>query len=162
MTDDLLYADGGVVGRNPSSLGGTWAWVLVRGGEVVRQASGAVTPGDVDVTAVTNNQSELLAAVRALEAMPPGWAGVLRTDSKVTLHRLTHSEKFNGVPQWLRLRALAVRRGRRWRVELVGGHPTRAELAAGRLRKNGLPCCRWNVLVDALCGAAARALARNP
>ncbi len=40
-----LYTDGGVIGQNPSLVGGTWAWCLVdASGEMRRHAFGRITP----------------------------------------------------------------------------------------------------------------------
>lgn len=150
------YSDGGCVGRNPSTLGGTWAYVLLSAaGEVLAEESGLVTPADVGLPAVTNNYTELLAAVRALEALPAGWQGTLYTDSFVTLCRITTGKKFAGIPEPLRERCLTARAGLRHRVVLLGGHPSRDDLFRGR-RKDGLPVSKWNVRCDALCGEQAR------
>ena len=119
-----LYVDGGVIQSNPSRLGGAWAWCLVDRDRIVRRDSGIIEPGDMGVALVTNNQTELLAAVRGLEAMSSDWAGTLYTDSKVTLARLQGGERFNGVPNWLRIRTLELRRKRRWVVALVAGRRT--------------------------------------
>ena len=41
MNPVALYADGGVIGSNPSSLGGTWAWCGVSAsGDRIRTISG--------------------------------------------------------------------------------------------------------------------------
>lgn len=152
MTPFAVYADGGVCGPNPSRIGGTWAWVWADGrGEAIREESGLVEPCDLGLDTVTNNVTELYAALRLIESLPGGWAGTLHTDSEVTLHRLTHSHSFKGVPDWMRLRVLKAREGRRWTVTLLAGHPTRAELARGYRERNGLPVSRHNVRCDQLC-----------
>lgn len=154
-----LYADGGVIGRNPSAHGGTWAWCLVSGLDRVREASGTVTPAEIGLPLVTNNLTELLAAVTGLEAMPDGWGGTLYTDSKITLLRVSKTKrqaKLNGIPDALRARLQAVKdRLGGYKVVLLGGHPSRGELLDGR-RKDGMPVSIHNVHCDSLCGREAR------
>lgn len=162
MTFDV-FTDGGCAGRNPSALGGSWAWVQVAGGVEVRRASGTVTPAQVGLPVVTNNLTELLAAVEALEACPAGWAGTIHTDNKVTLHRVHPRPKparpsMVGIPQALRDRLAAAKaRLGRYAVRLVAGHPTGAELAAGRTAK-GVLASPFNVACDILCGAESTKL----
>lgn len=146
------YCDGGVLGKNPSPLGGMWAWCLVKGKKIVQQDSGFIEPHDVEVETVSNNLTELLAAVRCLTSLPPDWNGTLHTDSVVTLYRLTTGRKFNGIPNWLRLKCLDIRRNRKYEVRLVAGHPTQQELLEGLARRNGLPVSPWNVWADKRCG----------
>lgn len=154
-----LFTDGGVVGPNPSKLGGTWAWVAIGlDGVVLHKECGIIEPEDLSVELVTNNHSELFAAWRALEAVPLWWAGTLYTDSKVTLHRLTCGKGFKNVPNWLRLAVLERRRGHKYRVELVGGHPTRAELEVGVRERNGFKVSPFNVRCDELCTLRAKEL----
>lgn len=153
-----LFTDGGVCGRNPSKVGGTWTWVLVEEDVLVRQASGIVTPEDLGVAAVTNNQTELLAAVRALDAVGKEWRGVLWTDSEVSWFRLQESKRFNGVPAWLRLWTLELRRQpRQYQVKLLGGHPTKKDLERGH-RRDGTPVSSWNVLCDKRCQQLAKSI----
>lgn len=172
MSSHHLYCDGGVIGRNPSAHGGTWAWCEIaersKDWVLFDHDSGVVCPSDPSSLSpgttvswwppkpITNNVTELWAAVHALTAAGRGWDGVLHTDSKVTMLRLTTGTGFGGVPQWLRLLTLGLRRGRRWKVELVGGHPTKDELLAGTLRRNGLPASKWNVWCDERCNQLAK------
>lgn len=156
MTNDY-YTDGGCVGMNPSKTGGTWAWVAVtpKGNESSR-AAGVITPIEAGVEAVSNNLTELLAAIMALEDAEAGWDGTLHTDSYVTLCRLTRRHAgFKGIPDHLRQR-LSIVRGRLglFRVALLDGHPTRKQLASGR-GKRGNPVSKWNVLCDDLCSEQA-------
>jgi ribonuclease HI len=163
--DPPVYCDGGVIAVNPSPHGGTWAWLAL--GEADgrwRQESGLVLPWEppfgegkaVMAGPITNNQMELYAAVMALEAVPKGWAGILWTDSQVTLARLLGGCSFAGIHPSLKQRALDLRRGRKWTVKLVAGHPTRKELAAGTRERNGFPVSRWNVWCDEECQRLAR------
>lgn len=158
MADVLhAYCDGGVIGPNPSRMGVTWAYCWVGAGDVrLSAASGVVEPADFGMEKLTNNHSELYAAVRCLEALGPDWRGTLHTDSLVTLNRLVRRQPgFENCPQWLINRTLAVRRHRKWDVLLVAGHPTKDEIRTGFARRNGLPVSQWNVLCDKLCTAAA-------
>ena len=97
-----IFTDGGVIGPNPTKLGGTWCWCWVTSGVILKHESGVVTPGDMGTEVVTNNVTELYAALRALESVPNNWHGTLISDSMVTLHRLRHSNRWKGVPDWMR------------------------------------------------------------
>lgn len=152
------YVDGATVGPNPSSVGGAWAYVLLDGLErVVAGSSSCVVPADVRLPRVTNNMVEMLAAVNALENLPVGWDGVLRTDSYVTLCRLHKvKRKCQGFPDWLRVRLdVAKSRVGLFIVELVAGHPTAEQLDLGCDEK-GVPVSRWNVWCDDECGRVIR------
>lgn len=148
-----LFTDGGVIGPNPSPLGGTWAWCLVVNNDrIAYHASGIVTPKDIGLPTVSNNVTELLAAVEGLDnavPQPVDWF----TDSGVTLWRLTTGKKWAGVPDWLKARAIACRPGVK-SATLLGGHPNKAELASGR-RKDGKPVSEWNVWCDHECNRLA-------
>lgn len=160
MAATALYTDGGVIRKNPSEIGGTWAWCQVADtGERFEQRSGVVTPAQIGMPWVSNNYTELLAAVEGLEQLPEGWCGVLYTDSFVTLTRIspeTKKPKWKNIPDNLRLRAEAAKARAGWfKVVLLGGHPNKTELASGR-RKDGLPVSQWNVWCDKACGEEAR------
>lgn len=157
MNDPLafnLFVDGGVLGRNPSLHGGTYGWVLVNTqGKRVEYDSGVITPESVGKQKVTNNLSELFAALAALEyvlANWPGYQGCLWTDSIITCRRLTNSVRFNGIPRAMELRCLKLRRNRLWLPQHLGGHPNKKELALG-YDSRGLPVSIHNVFVDKLC-----------
>lgn len=83
-----LYCDGGVIAKNPSPIGGTWAWcgVNAQGIRVIRQ--GGVVPA-IPRRPVTNNHTEQIAITKALEAMPDGWSGIVHSDSYVALGRFS-------------------------------------------------------------------------
>ncbi len=149
--NEELWCDGGVILVNPSPNGGTWAWVFLRNGQRAQHGSGLILPELFGIPKITNNLSELYAAVRALEFAGAGWPGTLWTDSLITLRRLTTSSRFRGIPQWLRLRVLDLRRGRKYDVQLCGGHPTKKDLRHGMLARNGLPCSQWNDWCDREC-----------
>ena len=155
MSDVIAaYCDGGVIERNPSKIGGTWAYCHVTEAELMSNY-GVITPDDVGLAVITNNLTELYAAVRCLESLPQGWDGVLHTDSLVTLNRLIHARSFTGVPRWLIDRTLKLRRNSKWNVNLVVGHATKEELRRGYRIRNKLPTSRINSLVDELCRRAA-------
>ncbi len=123
--ETILFCDGGCIGRNPSTIGGTWAWCLISPqDELLEQSSGIITPEKAKMPKITNNLTELLAAVEALSSVVSQWDGTIYTDSKVTYHRLHGSSAFTGIPLWLRQKTENLRRGRRWKVQLLGGHPS--------------------------------------
>ena len=151
-----LFCDGGCIKTNPSPYGGTWCWCLVEDKKILTSDNGVLSPKEAKLPKITNNVMELFAAVLALESREKDWNGVLHTDSMITKYRLTNGNSFNGVPQWLRVRTLDLRRMRKWSVELVGGHPTRLELEQGNLKKNGFPTSPFNVFCDKNCNIMAK------
>ena len=158
-----LFCDGGVIGKNPSKIGGTWAWCLVEDGELARFESGIFPARTGDPLAeeiVTNNFTELYAACKALRSVQAGWKGKLYTDSRVTQVRLMESVAFNGIPDWLVSEAKFLRWTRKPTVVLVSGHPSKAELIAG-CKKDGKPCSPWNVLCDKRCRKLAEKALRQ-
>lgn len=154
-----LYADGGVIGSNPSSIGGTWAWCLVdAAGQRICEYSGVIRACDAGVPAVTNNLTELLALVNGLDALPSGWQGTVYSDSWVSLQRVFLAAKLNNVPPWLIDRLQALQKSRKlaeMSYVLLDGHPTKAQLAAG-VGKRGHPVSIHNVFCDAECQRRAR------
>ena len=155
---DSIYCDGGMIKQNPSPYGGAWAWCWVRKGKRISSASGIIKPSDLGMETVSNNVMELIAAMRAINSSPPDWSGVLYTDSIVTLHRMTDGKRFKGIPYSIRLEALDLRRNRKWKVNLVAGHPTRKNLQDGF--KNGaygkVRVSEHNVFCDQLCTLRAK------
>lgn len=154
-----LYTDGGVIGQNPSGIGGTWAWCMVDAeGQQQRHASGWMSPADMQVDVVSNNHTELLALVLGLEALDEGFTGTIYSDSWVSLQRIFLAAKLNNVPQWLIDRLQAIQKSGRLAsvsYQLLDGHPTRAQLETG-LGKRGNPVSKWNVWCDEQCSALAR------
>lgn len=151
-----LFCDGGCVGRNPSPLGGTWAYVAVDdAGQLSWSDSGWLGPKRCG-GAVSNNVAELYAAVKALESVVPSCLGKLHTDSAVTRFRLLGGGDLRTVPGWLRRRLEAVRWVETCGVVLLGGHATKRELRDGRRARNGLPVSEWNGLCDRMCRRAAQ------
>jgi ribonuclease HI len=155
-----LFTDGGVIWRNKSPYGGAWAFVGTDGqglNVIERSGLAIVPPGKL----ISNNTTEFMAAVCALETMPDGWNGTLYTDSEVTLKRLKHilsRVHFNlnielptGLPRNVFERGIAAaRRMGHINVVLLQGHPTKVELATG-IGKSGRVVSIHNVRCDELC-----------
>jgi ribonuclease HI len=143
-----VYADGGVIERNPSPLGGTWAWCHVDAvGARLAHGSGVLA-----VPGTTNNVSEFAAAVLALEALPDGWAGQLCSDSQITLGRLCWGWTLTGLPlDWVHRGSVVLARLGTLTPVLLQGHPTAADLRRGTGAKRGYPVSVHNVWCDAAC-----------
>jgi ribonuclease HI len=146
-----IFTDGGLVGKNPSEKGGTWAWTAVaEDGEHIREVSGYLLPNTstcpggsrINSYAVSNNDTEFWAALRALESMAAGWSGFLATDSQVTIERLSVCRD-NIVPvafrvDWYNRAHAAFSRLGTVRIMHLAGHPTLSELEVGhRVNANG-------------------------
>lgn len=153
-----IYGDGGCIRVNPSPIGAPWAVCGVDAdGNRVWERTGVIPAADVDTDGATNNQSEFMAVLVGLEAMPDRWSGRVCTDSFVTLRRFRDEARLAGIPlDWRRRMAVAL--GRLGRIEyvLLDGHPTRAQLAAG-VGKRGNPVSEHNVWCDKTCTATGRA-----
>ena len=83
------FCDGGVMGSNPSKLGGTWAWCHIgAGNERIATKSGMIKtiPGKRDE--ITNNEMELAAMIYLLQSFPERWSGQVFTDSRLTVLRI--------------------------------------------------------------------------
>jgi ribonuclease HI len=163
--DCRAYCDGGILGRNPSKEGGTWALFLISKDDqtVLCKASGIVRPAELEMVDIENNVTELIAAVEALERLPDGWRGVLFSDSQNTIRRLTgRNPSFGGVPAGLYIRA-SVQRKRfpNLRAVLLDGHPNADQLIAG-IGKRGYPVSRWNYLCDQECQILAGKTPKPP
>lgn len=154
-----LYADGGVIESNPSSIGGTWAWCHVTvAGERLTSASGVITPAEAGLPFITNNLTELFALLEARESLPYAWNGTICSDSWVSLQRVFLAARLKNVPDWLVQRLQRMQRdgwfsGCAWK--LLDGHPTKAQLLSG-IGKRGSPVSEHNVFCDAECQRRAR------
>lgn len=161
-----LYADGGVMLKNPSPIGGTWAWIGVGDDDrELARAWGYVTPEGARVPGVTNNLTELLALIYGLAEVPAEFAGIVYSDSQVSLGRIFEGWAWHNVPTWVHQEYQGLRKRLvHWdkiRHVLLDGHPTKAQLASG-VGKRGHPVSIYNVYCDKLCGEAAEEyLARN-
>jgi ribonuclease HI len=147
-----LFTDGGLLSRNPSRLGGTWAWVAVEDGVRLRHDSGTVFCMK-GLPQVTNNQTEFVAALKGLEAMSDGWDGTLYTDSRVTYDRIRRGHAPNLFNTRRRF-ADAVKRLGGFQVALIAGHPSKDDLLRG-CKENGTPVSAHNAFVDDLCSKRA-------
>lgn len=98
-----LYTDGGVIVRNPSIYGGTYAYILVKGSKVIHKQSGVFVPSDMKGLIVTNNQTELAAVLLGLQYAQEQELSVneVVSDSKVTLIRVFRKWSHTNVPQWM-------------------------------------------------------------
>ncbi len=150
-----VYADGGVIARNPSSIGATWAFCWVNSaGERVLERSGYIWPHpDYQCS---NNVSEMTALMRALENLPRGWSGIVASDSQVSLGRIFHGWKLKNIPDalWERVVDYRDRLGAVTPLRL-DGHPTRAQLEAG-VGKRGGPVSEHQVWADKECSRLAK------
>ena len=158
---EALYTDGGVLGPNPSPLGGMWAWCQVdEAGERVQCASGIVRPfqcgGDGQSAPVTNNNTEMIALTRGLLSLPEGWEGTVYCDSKLALGWTFWHFKHDLVPSCLYERAMAAKaRFGKVVTVLLDGHPTKAHLLAGKGKRGG-PVSIHNKWCDEECGRIGR------
>lgn len=149
-----VYADGGIVGKNPSIIGGTWAWCHVdKHGIKLKKKSGIITPVGGPVS---NNDSELQAVLNALEVLPFGWSGVVYTDSWVTICRIVN-EKYDTLNPFMVERIKNVKARVTFEMVLLGGHPNKKELRAGK-KKDGRPVSILNVWCDKTCTKRAQQL----
>jgi hypothetical protein len=106
---------------------------------------------------VSNNLTEMLALVKGLEALPVDWAGMVCSDSSITLGRAFKGWKWTNIPEWLHHRYQAARARLinydNFTHTLLCGHPTKAQLAAGTGR-HGYPVSEHNVWCDEACKKA--------
>lgn len=155
-----LYADGGIIGRNPSISGGTWAFCAVNEkGGVIAGDSGYLTPDEIGLPLVTNNLTECLAVLVALENMPEKWRGTLYSDSRNALVALACDGRRDYLPQAIQDRFTAALdrlgiRGRDQSTKLLKGHPTKADIYRGKTI-SGRPVSAHNVWCDRRCGIEA-------
>jgi len=160
-----LYCDGGVIGKNPSPVAGTWAYRHIQADAetrqfvVVRQYAGIVQPREARMETISNNLTELLALLRGLQTLPADWQGTIYSDSQVTLGRVFEGWKWTRIPGWMH----QIYQEQRARLEswnmlqwcLLDGHPTKAELAEG-MGHRGHPVSVHNVWCDWACGEVGR------
>lgn len=158
-----LYADGGVIGKNPSNVGGTWAFRVVGDGVVVSERCGLIRPADAKLPMITNNLTEMLALVRGLLKVSelPKWTGTVYSDSQITLGRVFEGWKWNNIPDWLHKEYQQARKQLLcWdqiNHVLLSGHPTKVQLEAG-IGKGNRPVSEHNVWCDRACGQVAKAV----
>jgi hypothetical protein len=118
---------------------------------------------------VTNNNTELHAIVRGLQAMPHGWTGEVWTDSWVTITRIQRlardkAEQINGETEARLLEAArALRRCGPIKLVHVKGHATVEDLKAGtysgdRGKRNPRRTSKFNAWCDEECGRVIKEL----
>jgi ribonuclease HI len=157
--ENALYCDGGVVGHNPSILGGTWAFRILQDQVILEQNCGYITPKELHIVNVTNNITEMLALLHGLRRLPDDWSGTIYSDSLITIGRASMGWKWKNIPIGMN-RIYQRERGRlhNWEAitwTLLQGHPTKAELLAG-VGSRGYPVSQHNVWCDRACQEAAR------
>lgn len=156
-----IYADGGVIGKNPSPIGGTWAWCAVTSGEVRAIERGGVIVAP-EGRLITNNHTEFIALTLALEAMPDGWSGLVCSDSQISLGRLFYGWKLKNLPANVHKRGIEARlRLGELKPVLLQGHPTKKDLERGIGAKRGYPVSIHNVWCDQECGRQAAAFMKS-
>lgn len=156
-SDQRLYTDGGVIKKNPSEIGGTWAARYVVCGEVKKELSGTITPKAAGLPTITNNLTEMLALLRDLEMLPETFNGYILSDSQITLGRTFQGWKWSNIPNWMHAIYQVQRQRLRWNLitpVLLAGHPTKEQLEKG-IGKHGYPVSEHNVWCDKACGAEA-------
>lgn len=164
-----IYCDGGVIAKNPSKIGGTWAFCHVDDkGERVFGNGGVIAWRECSwwPDGVSNNVSEMFAMVMALKSLPDGWTGDVYTDSLITMGRtqtVLHEKPWamKGLSPKL-IERLAAQRERLGELSftLLQGHPTKADLTCGTGKKRGFPVSEHNVWCDHECGRQAAGFIR--
>lgn len=150
-----VYADGGQILASPSPYGGTWAFVMVADGVVVDEESGLLLPHHLGTRRVTNNDAEMYALLRALEAAPDGADVAAHSDSECTLKRFARIARGQRPTKTMHPE-LSERA--EWAFDRLGvvtfahlkGHPTKEDLARGHNDK-GQKVSQHQVRCDELC-----------
>lgn len=170
---NALFTDGGLIQRNPSPIGGTWAWIRTEGVESLTDARGKLAlvgavevargvglllPNEIGLPTVSNNNTELYALLMGIAALPEGWSGTIYSDSLFALGIAFRQFKADSVPNYLRLLSYkvlgkAMERGIQMENVLLAGHPSKADLEAGRRLSKAphYPVSPWNVACDEAC-----------
>lgn len=163
-----LFADGGVIGKNPSPTGGTWAYCIPEFENAQNNyfgAAGILTLyyAPEKIIPVTNNQTEMLAILKGFDALPENWIGTIYSDSMVTIGRIKNGKKglqvggweWKNIPAWMYMRYNYHRKRflnfKDFQYVQLDGHPTKAQLESG-IGKRGNPTHKYNVWCDEKCG----------
>jgi ribonuclease HI len=154
-----LYVDGGVIGANPSMIGGTYAYRLIDEEGVFLGRGHVLTTFQVGGP-VTNNQTEMMALLEGMRRLPDHFAGKIFSDSQVTLGRAFMGWKWKNIPAWMH----TIYQEQRARLTywddiqyvLLDGHPTKKQLELG-IGKRGGPVSVHNVWCDTACREAGEA-----
>lgn len=158
----VIYCDGGVIGRNPSIIGGTWSFCWVNPeGIRIREESGVVFPVQTGRKTVSNNFTELYAALMAMKSVPRKWDGIIYTDSRVTAKRISKGRKFLNISQDMKQAVLFYRKGL-FTVGMVAGHPSEDDLIQGyKSGRKNVAVSVHNVWCDQQCGMLAKKVKRG-
>lgn len=149
-----LYTDGGLASANPSSLAGSWAWVLVADDAFVSEDCGFIRAGDMPDGRVTSNQVEFYAVLQGLQNFADSVDVAVYMDSEVTYRRVAEMGARVGIPdEWYHVMGAQLRRHRAT-FHLLAGHPSIVDLERGT-KANGTPVSKWNIRADNLCKMAA-------
>jgi ribonuclease HI len=148
-----LFCDGGVIGLNPSPIGGTWAIRLLMEDSLVHADSGILLCGNSE-NKITNNITEMLALVHGLESLTNFDDWTVYSDSLVTIGRASMGWQWNHMPldivnRW-KAQVKRLENYSKFKWVNLEGHPTKADLAAG-ISKNGRPVHLQNKLCDKEC-----------
>lgn len=141
-----VYADGGVILKNPSAIGGTWAFCFVDSeGKRFRKHAGVLKPEEGVDGLVTNNITELFALCSAIWSIQTleNWESRsyhFYSDSNVTVLRVFRDASLKGVPDWLReftgkVRILLDRI--EFQYTRLDGHPDAVSLMTGIGKRGG-------------------------
>lgn len=154
-----LYTDGGVIQKNPSTIGGTWAYCLVTSkGNMLYEDYDVERPERFNNKLVTNNQMELLAVIRGLQTIQRDMIIHVCSDSEITLGRVFKNYSMENIPDWmvneLDTEKRRLNQFKHFRCTLLSGHPTKSQLQAG-VGRNGHLVSYWNKHVDELCKLAS-------
>jgi len=153
-----LFVDGGVMGRNPSPIGGTWAVRIVEKGRIITEWSGVLLAND-ETPLVTNNMTEMLALIKGITLLPFEWRGTIFSDSKITLGRVFAGWSRTNLPEWMWSEIINQKaRLVHWNqihYGLLDGHPTQIQLEGG-LGKRGHPVSIHNKWCDEECGRVGK------
>ena len=155
-----LYADGGLLSPNPSTIGGTMAFALtdldddllaasfdccitrteeMRWRQSTRNPLGTIQVKDYQKCPalwpndrITPDITETWAIVRGLTFLPRDWSGTVYSDNECALQRLFGTYSWNGVPDRFKRMCLdRVATLGSITTLLLNGHPSKKELAQG-------------------------------
>lgn len=157
-----VFVDGGLLGRNPSPIGGTYGIVYIQIDDtVISELSGVIDAETLGYNGfVSNNVSELYALCLGILKITPvhGLEVHFYSDSEITLGRVFCGDALNNVPDWLkemtRNARLHLRKLNLKGYTLLAGHSSIADCAAGWNKAKNLPASKWNTHVDRMCNQA--------
>lgn len=159
-----VYADGGLIKKNPSSYGATWATCHVdENDQRVWRASGMILPARWNGYQLENNQSEFFALLQGLKALPDGWRGYAYSDNQNTIRRFSdpYHATFNGIPKaWVQDMRDTWERLGSVRFTLLKGHPNKKNVeksvkAGGVIEVDGKLVSHHNAWCDHECSRLA-------